>query len=182
MTAAVSTGMGNFALATVATSGPALGASLIASDFASTTPTRKPMRIRLPEGLSRDANISLTKSIQSLSRLRQLESRWDDGSAEALTDDACEAAVRLLVSLAIPAPPTVQIFSLPDGGVQLEWHVGGNDVEIEVDSIGEVHVLISACDGSIVLNEEPPPLMMPLIIPQIRRHLWRMSRLLDELA
>jgi hypothetical protein len=182
MTAAVSTGIGNFALATVATSGPAPDASLIASDFISTAPTRKPMRVRLPEDLPHCSTLSLMKAIQSLSRLRQLEPHWDGRSAETLTDDACETAVRLLVSLAIPAPPTAQIFPLTDGGVQLEWHAGGNDVEIEVDPIGEIHAFISMCDGSVVLNQELPPSLMPLIIPQIKRQLRRMSLLLGELA
>lgn len=182
MTAAVPTGTGNFALATVATSGPALNASLIVSDFNSTTPTRKPMRVRLPEGLPHNTALSLMTAIQSLSHLRQLESGWDGHSAKMITDDACEVAVRLLVSLAVPAPPTVQIFPLTNGGVQLEWHAGDNDLEIEVDPIGEVHAFISACDGSVVLNQELPPSLIPLIIPQIKQQLRRMSRLFGELA
>ena len=180
MTAAVSTGIENFALATVATGGPAPNASLIASDFIPKVPGRKPMRVRLPEGLPHDATLYLVKAIQSLSHLHQLESCWDGRTAEMLTDDACETAVRLLVSLAIPAPPTVQLVPLTDGGVQLEWHAGGNDVEIEVDAIGEVHAFISAPDGSDVLNQELPPSLISLIIPVIKRQLLRMSRLLSE--
>lgn len=180
MTAAVATDIENFALATVATGGPAPHASLIASDFISRTPGRKPMRVRLPEGLPHSATRYLMKAIQSLSHLRQLESRWDGRSAEMLTDDACETAVRLLVSLAIPTPPTVQLVPLADGGVQLEWHAGGNDVEIEVDAIGEVHAFISVPDGSAVLNRELPPSLIPLIIPVVKRHLLIMSRLLGE--
>lgn len=180
MTAAVPTGIGNFALATVATGGPAPNASLIVSDFISKTSTRNPMRVRLPEGLPHGATRSLMKAIQTLSHLRQLEPRWDGRSAEMLTDDACETAVRLLASLAIPAPPTAQLVPLTDGGVQLEWHAGGINVEIEVDPIGEVHAFISAPDGSVVLNRELPPSLMPLIIPVIKRHLLRMSRLLCD--
>ncbi len=182
MTAAVSTDIENFALATVTTGGPAPNASLIASDFIPRTPSRKPMRVRLPQNLPRGATVSLMKAIQSISHLRQLQPRWDGASAEVVTDDACETAVRLLVSLAIPAPPTVQLVPLTDGGVQLEWHVGGDDVEIEVDPIGEVHVFISAPDGSVALNRELPPSLMPLIIPAIRRHLLSMSLSLSQRA
>jgi hypothetical protein len=99
-----------------------------------------------------------------------------------ITDDSCETAVRLLVSLAIPAPPTAQIVPLADGGVQLEWHAGGNDIEIEVDPIGEVHAFISMCDGSVLLNQELPPSLLPLVIPQIKRQLRTISLLLGEPA
>jgi hypothetical protein len=180
MIAAVSTGIENFALATVATGDPAPHASLIASDFISRTSARKPLRVRLPQNLPHATTVALMKAVQCLSHLRQLEPGWDGGSAEVLTDDACETAIRLLVLLAIPAPPTVQLVPLTDGGVQLEWHVGGNDVEIEVDPIGEVHAFISVSDGSVVLNRELPPSLIPLIIPIIKRHLLSMSRSLSK--
>lgn len=171
---AVSTGVSSFALATVPTGGPTF-ASLIASDFIRPTP-----RVGLPDGLGRETANSLTKAIQSLFRLRQLEARWDGHSAEVLTDDACETAVRLLVALAIPAPPTAQLVPLTDGGVQLEWHAGGNDIEIEVDRSGEIHVFISAADGSVELNQELPPSSIPVVIPIIKRHLRRISNMLRE--
>lgn len=182
MTAAVSTGVRSFALATVPTSAPTFGASLIASDFIRASSTRRPMRVRLPEDLTRGATYSLMKAIQCLSGLRQLAPRWDGHSAEVLTDDACETAVRLLVALAIPSPPTAQLVPLTDGGVQIEWHAGVNDVEIEVDRSGEVHVFIIASDGLVELNRELPPSSIPIVIPIIKRHLQRISNMLREPA
>ncbi|MGH9427978.1 MAG: hypothetical protein ACRD2L_16970 [Terriglobia bacterium] len=180
MTGAVSTGTSNFALATVVTSSPAPDASLIVSDFIRRSRARRPMRLRLTEGPIPGTSHTLMQSIQSLSRLRQLEKNWDGVSAKMLTDDACETALRLLVALAMPAPPSAQLVPLTDGGVQLEWHVAGNDVEIEIDPKGDIHAFIAASDNAIVLNRELPPSLLPTIISEIKRYLTKMSRLLHE--
>ena len=121
-------------------------------------------------------------AVQQLARLRQLDTGWDGAGAEPLTDDACDTAIRLLTALAMPAPPTAQLVPLEDGGLQLEWHVEGNDVELEIDPQGDVHAYIVATDDAIVLNREVPPALLPATMPVIKRYITRMSRILNEQA
>jgi len=175
------TGVDYFTQATVATSAPLSGASLAVSDFISREPKRQPMRVRLPDHLDLAARRALMHAIQQLARLRQLDKGWDGAKAEPLTDDACDTAIRLLTALAMPAPPTAQLVPLEDGGLQLEWHVEGNDVELEIDAQGEVHAYIIAA-AVTVLNREVPQALLPTTMPEIRRYITRMSRILNEQA
>jgi hypothetical protein len=48
------------------------------------------------------------------------------------------------------APP--QFFPLPNGGLQLEWHAGGEDIEIEVDPSGTAFVLATNATGEVLLE------------------------------
>ena len=115
----------------------------------------------------------MRQSLNGLSRLRQLDDGWDGESAKALTDGACVTAISVLVALAIPAPPSAQLVPLQDGGVQIEWHAHGND--IEVGPIGGAHVFIVASDGAIFLDQELPPPLLHTAIPVLKRHLMRIA-------
>ena len=71
-------------------------------------------------------------------------------------------------------------------GLQIEFHVNAdgktNDVELEIDASGEVHVYILVSDAEIIMNREVPPPLLPTTMPIIKRHLMRMSRILQEQA
>lgn len=85
--------------------------------------------------------------------LLRLQPGWDGRRAQPPTDAAVGSAVDLLFAVAddLSLPP--QVFPLPDGGLQLEWHARAS-VEIEVDAEGVAHVLTVDQDGTTVLNDE----------------------------
>lgn len=182
----LSTGVGHLTHATITTTAPLRGASLTVSDFIRGAARRQPIRVRLPDTLDTPTQLALVQAVQRLARLRKLERGWDGERAEPLTDDACATAIRLLTALALPAPPTAQLVPLEDGGLQIEFHVKANgktnDVELEIDASGEVHVYILVSDAEIIMNREVPPPLLPTTMPIIKRHLMRMSRILQEQA
>lgn len=93
---------------------------------------------------------------QRVNELLQLRPGWDGRGAQPPTDEAVEATIGVLFAVTddLSLPP--QVFPLPDGGLQLEWHAGAS-VEIEVDGEGSAHVLATDEVGRIVLNGEMEP-------------------------
>jgi hypothetical protein len=96
---------------------------------------------------------------RQLNDLLRLRPGWDNRRARHLTQAAVLRAVEVFACFGAcfgehVLPP--QIFPLPDGGVQLEWHLGffGSSVEIEVDAEGEAHLLVADDSGEIVINKE----------------------------
>ncbi len=91
---------------------------------------------------------------EQLNSLLRLRPGWDGYRARPLTMEATKTAVDILFAIVddLSLPP--QIFPLRDGGIQLEWHSGDEDIEIEVDAAGRAHVLATDAKGEIVLNEE----------------------------
>lgn len=93
---------------------------------------------------------------RAVNALLALSQGWDGRRARPLTEEAVEAAIELSVGLmfqyGIPVPP--QVFPLPDGGIQFEWHAGGQSVEVEVDADGSAHVLCTRQNGSVAVEGE----------------------------
>lgn len=73
---------------------------------------------------------------EAVDALRHLAAGWDGWRAQPLTEAAVVAALTIAFRLVDGHHLLPQIFPLPDGGLQLEWHVFGTDVEIEVDGSG----------------------------------------------
>lgn len=73
---------------------------------------------------------------------------WDGGDARPASAEATLVTLHLMAELALPEVPSPSAFLLPDGGLQLEWHTGGWDVEIEVQASGDIHAWGGALDGS----------------------------------
>lgn len=89
---------------------------------------------------------------QELNHLLRLRPCWDGRRALPVEEIAVETMVRVLSTLMDEASSLPQLFPLTDGGLQAEWHVGGNDIEIEVEGRGAAHVLATAADGEIVAD------------------------------
>lgn len=69
-----------------------------------------------------------------LGQLLSLQSGWDSYSASPVQVSAVETALELALLLAEPSTPAPQAVPTVTGGVQLEWHCSGIDLEIEVHS------------------------------------------------
>ena len=106
--------------------------------------------------LPQDGNLRwLADYVQSeINRLLSLDKRWDGHRARPGTDEAAGSSISIVFSLCdeISLPP--QFFPLPDGGVQIEWHVAGASVEIEVDSMGGAHALATDSVGSALIDQD----------------------------
>lgn len=90
---------------------------------------------------------------EQINDLLQLRSGWDGDKAVPPSDAAVRSAMDLLFEVATDLTLPPQVFPLPDGGLQLEWHAG-QSVEIEVDAAGDVHVLVTDDAGVVLVNEE----------------------------
>jgi hypothetical protein len=88
--------------------------------------------------------------------LLALDPGWDGHRAKPVSRRALDAATAVMFSVLGLSNHHLlpQIFPLPGGGVQLEWHVGDNDVEIEVSEIGEVGVLAVTSTGEVLHEGE----------------------------
>lgn len=85
-----------------------------------------------------------------LNQLVALPAGWDGRRALPVSSTALESLVGLLSLLMGDRTAAPQLFPLPDGGVQAEWHIGGNSVEVEIDGLGEAHVLADRATGEIL--------------------------------
>ncbi|HEX6509963.1 MAG TPA: hypothetical protein VF221_20235 [Chloroflexota bacterium] len=89
-----------------------------------------------------------------LNRLFALPARWDGLSADEVTVEAVSGVLAILASIVDEATQAPQFFPLLDGGIQAEWHVGGNDVEIEIDGAGSAYVAATRSTGETVIDAE----------------------------
>ena len=85
-----------------------------------------------------------------LNALYALPERWDGHRAQPITVSAIEGAIQVLGALMDQTSPPPQLFPLPDGGIQAEWHVDGNQIEIEIEGTGDAYLLVDRADGSVV--------------------------------
>lgn len=113
------------------------------------------IRVTGPDGSLR--NTWLAEQMEEhLNSLLRLTPGWDGRRARPLTAEAVGSAVGLLFAVASDFSLPPQLFPLPDGGIQMEWHAG-QSVEIEVDAAGDAHVLITDEKDQIVTNTELVP-------------------------
>ena len=85
-----------------------------------------------------------------LNTLCALPERWDGHHAQPITVSAIESTIQVLGSLMDQTSPPPQLFPLADGGIQAEWHVDGNKIEIEIEGNGDAYLLADRHDGSVV--------------------------------
>lgn len=91
---------------------------------------------------------------EELNRLFALPAGWDGSSSDEVTIQAVQETVAVLAAIVDETSSPPQFFPLHDGGIQVEWHVGGNDIEIEVNGAGVAYVFAARSDGAIVADGE----------------------------
>jgi hypothetical protein len=69
-----------------------------------------------------------------LRELSVLEENWDSYGARPLRAEAAIFAMLVLGNAMRPTTPCPQLVPLPDGGVQLEWHEKGIDLELSISA------------------------------------------------
>lgn len=81
-----------------------------------------------------------------IASLRKLEEGWDSYGGQPPTRKALREAESCLSSFDRPYLPLGHPVPLSNGGIQLEWHCGGFDVELEISPDGYLQE-IGFCDG-----------------------------------
>lgn len=125
------------------------------------------MRLRLLDpSISPRRTRNATRALSRLAEIGALPERWDGLQAAPAAIDALVVAAHLLVTLSREDELRPHLVPLPSGGVQLEWHVAGNSLEIEVDHRGMPHLFAARVDDEAVLDDEPSPGRMAAAVRQ----------------
>ncbi|MBI3696221.1 MAG: hypothetical protein HY238_15465 [Acidobacteria bacterium] len=78
---------------------------------------------------------------QALSSLLALPTNWDSYGARPVNPECVSYALQLLRSTMKAETPAPAVVPTCAGGVQIEWHTRGIDLEIEIRSPGQSSVL-----------------------------------------
>ncbi len=78
--------------------------------------------------------------LMKVSEIGELEQGWDSYGARAVDPDCAATTVELVLNLLDSNTPMPAIVPTIRGGIQLEWHRAGADLEIEVESRARIHV------------------------------------------
>ena len=109
------------------------------SGTASTAAHREPWRAQPNIRAVGERSTWLSPTIERLNGLLRLPDNWDRDGASRVNPRAAVAALELLGAAARPDTPAPSIVPTDEGGVQLEWHLRGMDLEVEVAPSGRVH-------------------------------------------
>lgn len=82
----------------------------------------------------------LFPSLQAMRDLLDLPEDWDSYGARTVNIGAVTSAIQLLTSIMRPETPAPAVVPTNLGGVQLEWHTRGIDLEIEIRPQARAHV------------------------------------------
>lgn len=77
---------------------------------------------------------------QRLNHLLSLPANWDSYGAKCVDIRRAVQAFRVLAEVMVEHSPRPQIVPTSDGGVQLEWHQNGIDLEVEIAPSSKVLV------------------------------------------
>jgi len=86
-------------------------------------------------------------AVTALDRLARLEDNWDGHGAVGISEAVIIRTRRLLSAFALARFPTPALVPTTCGGIQLEWHAGGLDVEIDLDPKTDDLIADVSCTG-----------------------------------
>lgn len=106
-----------------------------------------------------------------LERLSRYERGWDGYASEPPKRTVIAFARSVLNSVMAPNTPAPTIVPMGGGGLQLEWHTGGLDVELAIYRPREAELSVEFADGRDPIEEQP-----------LASSFDRLSEVLEELA
>jgi len=80
------------------------------------------------------------QTVSDLYAILALDSNWDSYGAKRINPNTARAVDELLLDIMHPQSPAPQVVPAANGNIQLEWHLGGIDLEIEVESLSTAFV------------------------------------------
>ncbi len=88
--------------------------------------------------------------VERLGQYLSLGEDWNGYGENAITTQAVVRTVSLLTQVAMKGPEPA-VVPMPDGGIQIEWHYGGTEIEIEVPSDDpKLSVYVTLPDGTVL--------------------------------
>jgi len=93
------------------------------------------------------------KGVEGVVDLLRLSGGWNSYSAKPVATQNAVRAIRLLAEFVAPDTPPPVVVPTVRGGIQLEWHTKGFNVEIYVESPVEVSFFAEK-PGSVESSEE----------------------------
>lgn len=110
------------------------------------------LRVRVPGGrlvLKGEGDLPewVIATVEKLCDLLWLNTNWDSYGAAPVDRFTVELALDILFAIMQRTSPLPSVVPTSCGGVQLEWHTGGIDLEIEIEPAGSIDVLF--CDQQI---------------------------------
>jgi len=136
---------------------------------------RRHLMITVGEGVGVRRPWFIDHAQTHLNSLLALEEGWDGRRARPLEERAVATAVGLIGLVMADEIAPAQFFPLPDGGVQLEWHVDRNSVEIEVDADGDAYAVAADADGTVQTEGPVTPSAEDEVLIGVRRLLQEIS-------
>ena len=98
-----------------------------------------------------------------IAQLLELKPGWDSYSARPLSRVNARRAVRLLNEVMRPDIPLPAIVPTVHGGIQLEWHIRGVDLEICIEPREEITFIAAwagfECESEMLLQGHEQELM-----------------------
>src|SRR5262249_7559945 len=94
----------------------------------------------------------MSEALQAVNAFENLRPGWDGRRSTPPRADVLELARRIVVAAArVPDAPAPHVAPVPGGGVQIEWHVGPRDLELEV--LPDLMLGYLATDGNEVAQD-----------------------------
>lgn len=130
------------------------------SGAALSTPRPSRVRIGRPDGpdvvvtFNSAAPAWLQEIAQRLDQLGGFDNGWDGHDARAMAEDAVVMMLHVLQQVAVPGVPMPDMVLSPEGGLQIEWHQNGWDIEIEARSSGDIEAWACPPGGGDTLWSE----------------------------
>ncbi|MFK5985179.1 MAG: hypothetical protein QM479_07115 [Pseudomonadota bacterium] len=81
-----------------------------------------------------------SETAESIYSILALSDNWDSYGANRFSQETAKAVDNLLRGIMHMNTPAPQLVPSASGTIQLEWHVGGIDLEIEVESLSTSYV------------------------------------------
>jgi len=76
----------------------------------------------------------VTPTVQAINRVLNLPSNWDSYGSGRVSPEIAGAALKLLLETMGSDSPVPSVVPTSHGGIQLEWHTNGVDLEVELTS------------------------------------------------
>jgi hypothetical protein len=115
---------------------------------------RRVLRVVFGPDIPAERQAMVNLAVDQVNELRLLTDGWNGHHAREITEAAAEGAVLAASVVAVGHGARPQVFPLPGGGLQVEWHYAGRDLEIEVESDGSLHVLAVDTEERVVIDAE----------------------------
>jgi hypothetical protein len=112
----------------------------------------------------------------TLEELLKLPANWNSYGATPIRPDAVQAARDILGKIVRSDTPQPAVVPTVRGGVQLEWHTQGIDLEIEIPESGQFHVWYEDPQEEIELHHDAGLSQLPRLIELVARLSRRQER------